>query len=217
MRGGQCQKPSGWRGRLVLWLMNRSHARVTDWGLTHVAIAPDDIVLDVGCGGGRTIARLAAMASRGHVFGIDYSEQSVAATKRRNAREITAGRVDVQLASVSQLPFGDATFDVVTAVETHIWWPNLPGDLREIRRVLKAGGRLAVISEVYKGAASAASRLAAVYAARTGMTLLDVDEHRRLLADAGFADVRVDTVAAKGWICAIGQRPTSTSGRPASL
>jgi ubiquinone/menaquinone biosynthesis C-methylase UbiE len=189
--------------------MNVSHARVTDWGLSHVSIAPDDVVLDVGCGGGRTIEKLAAMATRGRVYGIDHSSQSVAASRKRNAREVGSGRVDIQVASVSDLPFADATFDVVTAVETHIWWPDLPRDVQEVRRVLKPGGRFVVISEVYRGAEAVVSRLAARHADRTGMTLLDVDQHQRLLAEAGYTDIEIDVVSTKGWICVIGRRSTT--------
>lgn len=55
-------------------------------------------------------------------------------------------------------------FDLVTAVETHFWWPNLQADMREIFRVLKAGGKLIVIAEVYKGANTTVVRLAEKYA-----------------------------------------------------
>ena len=64
----QCRKPSRGLGRLFLWLMNRSHAKVTAWGLAHTAIARDAAILDVGCGGGRTIARLASAAPDGSVI-----------------------------------------------------------------------------------------------------------------------------------------------------
>jgi SAM-dependent methyltransferase len=102
-------------------------------------------------------------------------------------------------------------FDLVTAVETHFWWPDLPAGVREIFRVLKAGGTLIIIAEVYKGASTMVSRLAEKYASRTGMKLLSVEEHRELLANAGFADVQVIEQHAKGWICGIGRRPLPKS------
>jgi hypothetical protein len=100
----QCKKPRGWLGRLILWNMNSRHSGVTDWGLAHVSIAPDDTILDAGCGGGRTLSKLAERATKGKVYGVDYSEASVAASKRTNARWIEMGRVEVRRASVSQLP-----------------------------------------------------------------------------------------------------------------
>lgn len=61
----QCSKPSGWLGRLTLRSMNRRHSRVTKWGLQHVTVRHRDTILDVGCGGGKTVAKLAAIATEG--------------------------------------------------------------------------------------------------------------------------------------------------------
>src|SRR5947208_11600901 len=91
----QCRKPSGLFGRFILWGMNRGHSKLTDWGLSHVAIKPNDKILDVGCGGGRTIDKLAAIASGGKVYGIDYSEDSVSAARRANGDWIDIGRVEI--------------------------------------------------------------------------------------------------------------------------
>jgi len=78
MRGNQCQRPAGLLGRFVLWNMNSRHSKVTDWGLSHISIDERDTVLDAGCGGGRTVNKLAAMASQGKVYGVDFSGASVA-------------------------------------------------------------------------------------------------------------------------------------------
>jgi ubiquinone/menaquinone biosynthesis C-methylase UbiE len=203
----QCQKPTGWLGRFVLWNMNSRHSKVTDWGLAHVSIQKDYSILDVGCGGGRTLSKLAAAASGGKVCGVDYSEASVAASKRTNARWIEMGHVEVRLGSVSQLPFADSVFDLVTAVETHFWWPDLPGDVREIFRVLKPGAKLVVIAEVYKGANTAVARLCEKYAPRTGIKMLSVDEHRELFANSGYSEIQIEVERDKGWICGIARKP----------
>ena len=186
--------------------MNSRHSKVTDWGLGHVSIEKDYTILDVGCGGGRTLNKLAESATQGKVYGVDYSEESVAASKRTNARWIDIGRVEVRHGSVSQLPFGDGMFDLVTAVETHFWWPNLPADMCEIFRVLKTGGTLIVIAEVYKGANTNVVRLAEKFAARSGMALLDVAEHRELFAKAGYSNVQIIEDRDRGWICGIGRK-----------
>jgi SAM-dependent methyltransferase len=205
-RETQCKKPAGFFGRLTLWRMNKSHSKLTDWGLTHIIVDPRFTVLDVGCGGGRTISKLAAMAAQGKVHGIDYSEESVAVSRRHNAEAIRAGRVEIHQADVEKLPFPDNTFDLVTGVETHFWWPGIAAGLREIRRVMKPGGTLLLIAEVYKGADTIVSRLCEKSAPVTGMKMLTFDEHRDLLASAGFTEVRVDTLTAKGWITAQGRK-----------
>ncbi|HEY1771542.1 MAG TPA: class I SAM-dependent methyltransferase [Chthoniobacterales bacterium] len=66
--------------------MNLGHSALTDWGLSGVSIGPGDTILDAGCGGGRTVSKLARAAAAGKVYGIDFSEASVAAARRFNAR-----------------------------------------------------------------------------------------------------------------------------------
>src|SRR5262245_25199494 len=88
----QCRKPSGWLGRFFLWEMGGRHIGVTEWGLSHINLEPQQTILDVGCGGGRTISKLASMAREGKVFGIDYSKASVAAARSRNQQLIDEGR-----------------------------------------------------------------------------------------------------------------------------
>ena len=201
----QCRKPAGWVGRFQLWTMNSRHSKVTDWGLAHVSIGRAFNILDVGCGGGRTISKLAAIATEGKVYGIDHSEESVAASKRTNARLVSGGRAEIRQGSVSQLPFPDGMFDLVTGVETHFFWPNLPGDVREIFRVLKPGGTLIIIAEIYKGAPTKTGRLAEKYLPLSGMTLLTPGEHRDLFTGAGYSDVQVFEKSEKGWICCTGK------------
>lgn len=203
----QCKRPRGFLGRFVLWNMNARHSRVTDWGLSHVTLRSNDVVLDVGCGGGRTVAKLAAIAPQGKVYGVDYSAESVAMARKVNRRAIETGRVEIREGSVSQLPFSDGMFNVVTAVETHFWWPDLPNDMREVFRVVKPGGTVVVIAEIYKGADTAASKLAEKYISPSGMKFLSADEHRELLRQAAFADVEIFTQ--KSWICATGKKPVA--------
>ena len=208
-RPSQCRKPSGWIGKLTLWSMNRRHSALTDWGLKHVRINPPDTVLDVGCGGGRTVGKLATLASNGKVVGVDYAEASVEASRRENETEIERGRVEIRQASASALPFPDDIFDLVTAVETHFWWPDLAHDMREVRRVLKPGCRLAVIAEFYDGGKHA--RYADRLSKAIGIASLTLDQHRDMLATADFADVQVIEDAPRGWLCALGTKPRGES------
>src|SRR5262249_57344064 len=77
----QCRKPSGLLGRRYVRAMNIAHGPLTDWGLSHVTVTPTDAILDVGCGGGRTVQKLAALAPEGTVCGVDYSGASVRAPR----------------------------------------------------------------------------------------------------------------------------------------
>lgn len=204
----QCRKPISWPGRLFLWLMNHRHSQVTNWGLAHVQIEKPFTVLDVGCGGGRTIQSLTALASDGKVFGMDYSAASVATSRATNARGIEAGRVVIQHGSVSSMPYPDGHFDIVTAVETHYYWPDLASDLQEIGRVLKPGGQLVIIAETYRGMKFDLPFRLAMKLLRA--TYLTASEHRDLLARAGYVDVEIFEERGKGWICAVGRTAATT-------
>jgi ubiquinone/menaquinone biosynthesis C-methylase UbiE len=181
---------------------------VTDWGLTHAHIDKAFAILDVGCGGGRTISKLAAIATEGMIYGIDYSKGSVAAARHHNAGLIKAGLVEIRQASVSQLPFPDKKFDLVTAVETHYYWPDLVRDMKEIRRVLKPGGALIMIAESYKHGKYGMLQGLAMKPLRAAH--LSVEEHRQLFLAAGFSDVQMFENRNKGWICGTGRAPRST-------
>jgi len=186
--------------------MNMSHSGVTDWGLEHVRIGKRFAILDVGCGGGRTIQKMAAIATEGMLYGIDYAEGSVAASRGKNAQLIREGRVEILKASVSQLPFPDDKFDLVTAVETQYYWPDLVKDMREILRVLKPGGTLIIIAESYKSGRYDKLQGPVMRLLRT--TRLSVDEHRELFSTAGYTDVQVFEERNKGWFCGTGRKPS---------
>jgi len=202
----QVRKPSGAFGRRVAMTMNVTHSPLTDWGLTHVRVEPAFTILDVGCGGGRTIWKLAAMAPQGRVVGIDVASGSVDAANLTNASLIAEGRVAIHQASVSALPFPDCQFDLVTAVETQYYWPDLPVDMREILRVLKPGGTLVVIVESYKGSKRSFIE-GPVMRLLLGATRLSGEEQKDLFTQAGFADVTVDLHENRTWLCAVGRRP----------
>jgi SAM-dependent methyltransferase len=129
----------------------------------------------------------------------------VAVARARNRSSIERGRVQIQEGSVSSLPFPDATFDLVTAVETHYYWPDLPTDVREVRRVLKPGGTFMIIAEAYRGRSNDwlyRPLMRGLFRAN----YLTADGHRRLLSDAGYRDAEVFEEKSRGWICAVGNK-----------
>ena len=196
----QARKPDKWFGRIFAQAMNTGHERLSDWGLRHIRIQSSFKILDVGCGGGRMIEKLAAAAARGMVYGIDYAEGSIAASRRHNEDLIKAGRVVIQKASVSQLPFPDGTFDLVTAIETQYYWPDLMGDMREILRVLKPAGRLIVVAETYKGGRYDWLKWPVMWLLRSSH--LSVSDHRELFVSSGYVQAEIFEESNKGWICA---------------
>jgi len=175
------------------------------WAMGHIEVTADAAALDVGCGGGKTVDRLAKMAADGWVVGLDYSEDSVVVSRRKNAKHIHDGRVEICHASVSEIPYKDNTFDLVTAVETFYFWPAPDTDLPEVRRVLKPGGELLIACTMYKGGKYDARNRK--FVDEIDMTYLSVDEFRDLLEGSGFDEAQVIVEYAKGWICAVARNP----------
>ena len=132
------RKPKGKLGNLQLKSMNKEHTPVALWGLKHLDIKPDDIILDVGCGGGININRMAKIAKK--VYGVDYSIESVKLSREVNQDYVNEGKVEVLEGNVASLPFEDDTFDIITAFETVYFWPDIEKSFGEVKRVLKPGG-----------------------------------------------------------------------------
>ncbi len=178
-----CACPKGFLGRCMLRFMNFGHAPLTNWGLDHVEFSDGLVMLDIGCGGGATLKRLLKRSPEGMIYGIDISEESVVKTKNVN-KQLLNKQVFVQQGSANRLPWEDQKFDVVTAVETVYFWPNLPQCFQEVKRVLKPGGQFAIMIEVIEGDSIWTNVV-------EGMTVYSPEMLKDMLEQAGFGDVEV--------------------------
>lgn len=191
--GDQYRCPTGPEGRLVAGRMNRHHEKLTLWGLTKITVGSAFVVLDVGCGGGKTVNRLAQLASHGKVFGIDHSPDMVEFSKRINKTLIAQSRVEIIEGSVEKMIFSDGFFDLVTAFETYYFWPNLADSLKEVRRVLKPGGKLLLVNELKYGTTPAK------VIEETHVKLYPLDEIQTLMRSAGFVGRQVFIETNSDW------------------
>ncbi|MFI6387107.1 class I SAM-dependent methyltransferase [Nonomuraea sp. NPDC050540] len=152
------------------------------WAVSLLDVQPTDRVLEIGFGPGVAIAEFAGRATRGHVFGIDHSQAMVRHAARRNAAAVRAHRVHLTHASVEQLPaFGDP-LDAILAVNSVGFWPDPVERLRELRRLLRPAGRIALVSQPRSPGATRDTT------ARAAQELQD------MLSQAGFAHLRVETL-----------------------
>jgi len=198
----QAGMPTGRFGAFCVRLMNVGHSSVTRWGLGRISINKNDVILDIGCGGGRTVNTLAKIATEGKIYGIDYSQVSVAVSTSKNKRLIEKGQVKILHASVDSLPFSDDTFDLVTAVESYYFWPDLIDNLREIRRVLKSRGSVILVNEMYRD--ERFEKRNSRWARIGDFTYHLPEEFTGFLRDAGYSSVRIEVLENKNWIAAIG-------------
>src|ERR1700730_796476 len=144
-------RPQGILGRLGGLVMARMNADCGAWVVELLEVRPTDRVLEVGFGPGVVIQHLAKSASDGHVAGVDQSQEMVEQARARNAIAIRNGRVDLRYGLVESLPFDDGSFDKALAINSMQVWPDAVAGLREIRRVMKPGGRIALAFTPYSG------------------------------------------------------------------
>ena len=191
------KNPKGYWGEKMIEAMNQNHHDLTTWGLSFLAPKSTGRALDIGCGGGMTVKRLAALLPRGKVYGVDHSALAVEKSKQLNGSLVAEGRVEILQAEVSRLPFENDNFDVITAVESFYFWPNPVSDLLEVKRVLAPGGTFLLLLEAHRDEQNPhrwenLEQLA-------NMKVPSEPQLRAYLTEAGFAKVRVEK--GEDWIC----------------
>lgn len=116
---------------------------VVETALAHLAPAPDAAVLELGFGGGRLLAALAARVRRGRVVGVDPSEWMLRCARRRCARAIREGRVALVRGTSADLSgVGGVRFDAAVGIHVAGFFADAARDLAEVARVLRPGARL---------------------------------------------------------------------------
>jgi SAM-dependent methyltransferase len=201
----QYRCPSGVQGRAVAALMNQHHSELSDWGLKKVEVEPEFVVLDVGCGGGKTVNKLAELAFKGVVFGIDYSRDMVKFSREVNHEFVSQNRVFIFEGSVEKLGFRDGFFDLVTAIETYYFWPNLSSAFREIKRLLKPKGKLLLVNEMIKDGFYEKENKETI--AKSHVRLMSLQKIKRILESAGFTNVEIFTKSGSAFNAILAQKP----------
>lgn len=138
----QLSHPSGAGGRIIAAAMNRGNRGLNARAIDLLDVRPSSRVLDLGFGGGLTFPPLLDRATS--VTGVDRAPDMVAAAISRHADDVAAGRLDLRVADVLDLPLGDGSVDRIVTVNTVYFWRDLPAALAEVHRVLAPGGRLVV-------------------------------------------------------------------------
>ena len=189
--------PEGFLGQFILNVMNRGHAPVAKWTISHCQWPVDGNILDIGCGGGMNLKRLQALCPKGKVSGIDISLESVRKSKKMNLKALGLD-CDIKLASADDIPYQDDTFDVVTTFESIYYWPDLDDCFDEIRRVLKPGGTFMVTCRISDPDNKWAKMVEDLH-------VYSADELKEYFLRNGFENFQVD-YSQEVWMCMTAQK-----------
>ncbi len=127
--------------------MREEHLHIAEKMLSQMTFAPNDKILDVGCGAGWLCGLLVDRVPQGQVVGMDVADAMV-----RRARKAYADRINLMFitAGVDDIPWDDNFFNKAVSVESAYYWPDPAQGLREILRVLQPEGTLSILINLYK-------------------------------------------------------------------
>ena len=199
----QFVRPRGFAGRLAGWEMalRTSNRKRNRWAVALLDVQPQDHILEIGFGPGLAIRELARRATGGFVLGIDHSEVMVRQAAARNRAAVEQGRVELRLGSALDLRDFSEVFDKALAVNNFGMWPEPEARLKELRRALRPGGRVAIVSQPRCPGASAETTK------RVGV------ETTERLRDAGFTSIQRETLNLRPPVaCVLAEAPPTERG-----
>ncbi|MCR5177672.1 MAG: class I SAM-dependent methyltransferase [Lachnospiraceae bacterium] len=198
----QTRKPEGFLGKMMVNGMNGGHAKMADWGMSHLqTVAPEEIV-DLGCGGGRNAGELLKRYPSSRITAIDYSDTSVRIAAEYNAEAVKSGRCTVLQGDVSALTLPEEKYDLATAFETIYFWPGLEKCFAQVAKVLKPGGMFMIVNES-DGTDKTGLKFEKII---EGMKCHTIEEIETALKSAGFTKMRSDHYKGKPWITVIARK-----------
>jgi SAM-dependent methyltransferase len=199
----QSRCPTGLLGRLIARVMAKETAEANTHLLALAELRPNDHVLELGFGHGRTAERAAGAVPGGFVAGVDLSDDMVRMASKRLRPFVDAGRAQLQRADSAHLPYDARRFDKVYALHTLYFWPNPAEHLSEVHRVLKPGGRFVLGFTPGEDEQARASFPATVY------RFYGIDEVRTFMEEAGFDDLAMihRDIASHPIVFAVGRAP----------
>ena len=198
----QTRKPEGFLGKMMVNGMNGGHAKLADWGMSHLEGIAASNIAELGCGGGRNAGELLKKYPQAKLTALDYSRVSVEKAQEVNRDMIAAGRCSVVQGSVADLPFEAESFDLATAFETVYFWPGLEACFAQVFRVLKPGGVFLICNES-DGRDETSLKYEKLI---DGMKCYTAEDLTAALKAAGFGEVSCGRHPEKPWLTVLAKK-----------
>jgi trans-aconitate methyltransferase len=139
---GQFKKPQGAFGHLAGYVMamRPSNIRRNLWTVELLALRPEHVILEIGCGPGLALQACLRKLQGGRAVGLDHSKIMVEQSRKRLASDIVAGHAEVRLGSISDVESDGETYDRIFSLNVVQFYPDILSAYRSIYAALKTGG-----------------------------------------------------------------------------
>lgn len=181
----QFMLPRGLSGRVIARMMPLGHNAIYKRVSKVLKLQPEDELAEVACGGGHFLKKYASHTR--YVAGLDLSDVQVKLAKRNLKDRIKAGTAEIVPGDASKLPWADNRYSAVTVMGSIMGFPEPLEALKEMRRVLRPGGR-AVLSIEYN---AEDGKDYSDYINKYGMWLWTEEDVIKMMQEAGFSEISI--------------------------
>ncbi len=180
----QLRKPHGEWAENTGEFMNKGNELLNRRAIEELNVTDGDVVLEIGMGNGYFAGDIISQADNVTYFGCDYSQEMVDASNRKNVEHIVSGKATFVCGNADTMPFDDNTFDKILTANTIYFWDDVAKTFSEIKRVLKASGKLVI-------AVRPEALMKTYPMTKYGFTTYTAERLQKLITDNGFEVINV--------------------------
>lgn len=178
----QARKPEGLFGRIVMRIVfDKGNAFLNNFVSDLMSVQTDDRIIEIGCGTGKLIYKMAQEMDKGLIEGIDFSSAMVSVAKKRNKNSIAKGMVKILEGDFDNMPYEKEKYSKACSVNTLYFWPSPAHTAKKIADILKPDGQLILAFEDIE-------QLKQRKLNQDVFRLYSKDEVQELLINAGFCN-----------------------------
>ncbi|PDL48774.1 class I SAM-dependent methyltransferase [Listeria monocytogenes] len=143
----QAANPRGIIGEITTKIWSSYFEDLSKWTISNTELSNVNHLLDIGYGGGSNVKKIAELNKKWTIYGVDISEESYKTATNLNKKAINNGTVKLSIQDVALMNYQADFFDLVYAIQTHMYWDNPQKGFEEIYRVMSQDGVLILSSE----------------------------------------------------------------------